>query len=498
MTTNLVQPVPQSFLGLSMNVNEMEEFTEVPAFTNIINNILSTNASGNGPFVLRLGGTEIDSSYWQGDQGLVLPMYQDSNMTPYTLTPTWLNSLAGVVQDTGSKVILNVNAVAHSPQMATDFIRAAQSALPASSLMAIAIGNEPNLYTSPSNGVAESEPWVRGLTPAQYASIFSSYAEALRANFPGVPLAGPESTGSTTNWTSQLLQSDAGQVGMVTSHIYPLNACEPAGAAGYPTIVRYLQDSLVQETTAGLQSLLNLATSLKLPYRLTELGSGTCNGVAGVNDTFATSLWVLNQLFSFMSAGLDGVNVHLRTDEPNSAITTDGNSVQPQPLLYGMAAFANALEPNDVLTQVTGSIQPNVSVWSVYGSDGWHLALVNDTSSTQLVELNVPATGTMTITPLLSSSPSSVNASFGGQTITSDGNWSGPLNVIDSEPSGGVYPVVLPPTSAAIADVAAAPGVSISSTPLRDKVAKRKPQKKKAKAKKAKKPTPKRRARAGS
>jgi len=40
--------------------------------------------------------------------------------------------------------------------------------------------------------------------------------------------------------------------------------------------------------------------------------------------------------------------------------------------------------------------------------------------------------------------------------------------------------------------------VSISSTPLRDKVAKRKPQKKKAKAKKAKKPTPKRRARAGS
>jgi hypothetical protein len=479
VTTNLVHAVPRSFLGFSMNVEEMEGFTDPPAdsaFTSIINNVLNTN--GNGPFVLRLGGTYIDSSYWDGDEGLVLPMYQANPAFSVNLDQAWMDSLANVVRLTGSKVILNVNAEAHSPQMASDFIADAEQTLPAGSLSAVAIGNEPDDYNNPIIPVARNAAWARGLTPATYASIFGNYARALHATVASIPLAGPESTGGESNWTSTLLQRDAGQVGLVTSHVYPLNACAPPGSPTYPSVFKYLQNSLVQGTTASLDSLTQLAANLNLPYRLTELGSGTCGGLNGVNNTFATSLWVVNQLFSFISAGLDGVNVHLRADTPNTAIEQDPNltsGLQAEPLLYGLAAFTDALEPDDVLTQVTGQIQPNVSVWAVYGSEGWHLVLVNGSSSSQLIDLTVPATGAMSLTPLSAPSPWSSQVTFGGQTITPQGTWSGALDTTDVQPSNGVYPVVLGPASATIAAVGAAPGTSITAAIKRHTAAKRTP-----------------------
>jgi hypothetical protein len=286
VTTTLVQTVPQSFLGLSMNVEEMEDFTNPPeesAFTSIINNVLNTN--GNGPFVLRLGGTYVDSSYWNGDESLVLPMYQANPAFSVFLNQAWMNSLASVVQQTGSKVILNVNAEAHAPQMASDFIQDAEQTLPAGSLSAVAIGNEPDDYNNPIIPVARNAAWARGLTPATFASIFGNYARALHRTVGSIPLAGPESTGGESNWTSTLLQHDSGQVGLVTSHIYPLNACATPGSSTYPAVTKYLQNSLVQDTTASLQSLLQIADNLHLPYRVTELGSGTCGGLAGVNNT---------------------------------------------------------------------------------------------------------------------------------------------------------------------------------------------------------------------
>jgi len=478
ITTTLVRAVPHSFLGFSMNVEEMEDFTNPPednAFTSIINNVLNTN--GNGPFVLRLGGTYVDSSYWAGDESLVLPMYQANPAFSVFLNQAWMDSLANVVQQTGSKVILNVNAEAHSPQMASDFILDAEQTLPAGSLIAVAIGNEPDDYNNPIIPVARNAAWARGLTPSTFASIFGTYARALHKTVGDIPLAGPESTGGESNWTSTLLQHDAGQVGLVTSHVYPLNACATPGSSTYPAVVKYLQSSLVEGTTASLQSLMQLADNLHLPYRLTELGSGTCGGLSGVNNTFATSLWIVNQLFSFMSAGLDGVNVHLRADTPNTAIEQNPDltsGLQAEPLLYGLAAFADALEPNDVLTKVTGQIQPNVSVWAVYGSEGWHLVLVNGSSSSQLVDLSVPATGTMTLKALSASSPWSSQVTFAGQTITPAGTWSGALDTTEVQPSNGVYQVVLAPASATVADVSAAPGTTITAALKRHTTAKQK------------------------
>lgn len=466
VTTTLAHAVPRSFLGLSINVEEMRDFTDAPAFTAIVNNLLNTQASGNGPFVLRLGGTYVDSAYWNGEESQALPMYLPPAAFVFQRDQSWMNSLASFVRGTGSDVILNVNAVAHAPQMAVDFVRDAEQTLPGGSLMAVAIGNEPDNYNNPIIPVARNDAWSRGITAATYAALYRSYARLLHVDFPGLTLAGPESTGTRSNWTSVLLQQDRNAVGLVTSHVYPLNVCSTPGGEQYPSLFKYLQSSLVQQTTQSVGYMVNMAGNLNLPYRVTELGSGTCGGLGGVNDRFVTSLWVINQLFSFISAGIDGVNVHLRANAPNTAIVADPGGcscLQARPLLYGLAAFANTLQPNDVLTQVQGSVQPNVSVWPLYGSDGWRLALVNTSSSSQLVNLSIPASGTMTLTPLSAPTPWSGQVTFGGQTITGQGTWSGPLHQTDVQPAGGVYPVVLPPTSAAVADVAAAPGTTITA-----------------------------------
>ena len=215
VTTNLVRAVPQSFLGVSMDVEQLESFDEKPAFLNYLN-LLNTNQNGNGPFVLRLGGTYIDSSYWGDDQGLVAPAYQSNPSIAVYLDQTWMNSLNNLVRATGSKVLLNVNAQAHSPLMAADFVRAAQDTLPAGSLMAVPIGNEPDLWDNAVIDVARNQAWARGVTPDTYAAIFGSYAKVLRT-FPGSPWPGQTSaltirTGSPRCSSAILVRLDCSRV----------------------------------------------------------------------------------------------------------------------------------------------------------------------------------------------------------------------------------------------------------------------------------------------
>ena len=73
-----------------------------------------------------------------------------------------------------------------------------------------------------------------------------------------------------------------------------------------------------------------------LPFRLTEVNSVTCGGVTGVSNTFATALWAPDTLFELLRAGVDGVNVHVRTDAINAAFAFKRDELVARPLLYGL------------------------------------------------------------------------------------------------------------------------------------------------------------------
>ena len=445
-----LQVVPPSFLGLSINVEEMTDYTSEPAFPQFVKLI---TPDGDGPFVLRVGGTYSDAAYWDGATAAIMPQYLAPTFDRYTLDGSWLQSLAGAVTATGSSVILNVNAAAHAPQMALNFVQAAERALPSGSISAFAIGNEPNLYPLGYDGINRSNvSWVKRFGPVRYDTLYSLYATLLQRHLPSLTLAGPELSAPTAPWLTSLLQHDAGQVGLATEHYYAYNACVAAGSAAFPELHRYFRATDISAATAAIVPAVQAAHNAGLRYRLTELGSSTCLGLPAVTDTFATSLWGLDQLFELIAAGVDGVNFHLRSNEPNSAIhAITGDGLSAEPLLYGIAAFASTLGPGAQLDQVSGALPSNVKVWAVQSANGYSLALINDMTRRERVRVALPTSAPMTVRALTAPTPWSQSATFGGQTIASDGTWHGTANTSTVTPVTGDYWFTIPPDSAEIA-----------------------------------------------
>ncbi len=450
VTNTPLHGIPNSFLGLSINVEETLDFTSQPAFPQFIKLI---TPSGDGPFVLRLGGTYADTAYWNGETSQIMPQYVAPPADQVTLNDAWLRSVAGVAAATGSKVILNVNAAAHDPQMALNFIEAAQRTLPSGSLSAVAIGNEPNLYAAGFDGITRDvASWVRRFSAIRYDTLFSLYANLLKRHLPGLILAGPEMATPTTRWLDSLISHDGSQVGLATEHYYAYNACVAPHSSNYPELHKYFRATNIAQATQGFIPAITAAHTAGLDYRLTELGSSTCLGLPAVNDTFATSLWGLDQLYAFVAAGVDGVNFHLRSNEPNSAIhAIPGSGLSAEPLLYGIAAFASTLGPNAQLNQVTGVLPSNVKVWAVRSDSGYSLALINDTTTRERIRVVMPTTVSMQVKALTAPTPWAQSATFGGQTIGSDGNWQGVARGYTVTPVTGDYWFTVPPDSAEIA-----------------------------------------------
>ncbi len=449
VTGTATQVVPGSFLGLSINVEEMEDYTNQADFPNFVSLI---TPAGDGPFVLRVGGTYADTSYWNSELAEIMPQYVGPAGARVVLNNAWLQSLAGAVSATGSDVILNVNAAAHDPLMAYYLTNAAEQILPSGSLSAIAIGNEPNLYSAGYDGITKSNAtWVKNFNAVRYDTLYSLYATVLRRHFPSLTLAGPELSAPTAPWLNSLLSHDPGEVGLATEHYYAYSACAGQNSSGYPELHRYFRITNINQQTAPMASAIQAAHNAGIPYRLTELGSSTCLGLPAVTDTFATSLWGLDQLFQFVAAGVDGVNFHLRSNEPNSAIHANAAGLSAEPLLYGIAAFASALGPNAQLNQVTGVLPSNVKVWAVQSDKGYSLALINDTTQRERVSVTMPMTTPMTVKALTAPNPWSGSATFGGQTISTSGTWRGSAQTTTVTPVTGSYTFTIPPDSAEIA-----------------------------------------------
>jgi hypothetical protein len=454
VTGTVERAVPTSFLGLSVNVEEMQDFTGQPAFPQFIRLITPDDGA---PFVFRVGGTFVDTAYWNGEKAHVMPEFVGPLGSDFTLNQAFLNSLAGLLSATGSDAILNVNAASHDPQMALDYLEAAEKTLPSGSLIDAAIGNEPNLYSAGYDGITKSlATWVKNFSAVRYDTLYATYAALLERHLPGLNLAGPELATPTVPWEQSLLGHDESQVALATEHYYAYNACSAVGSSSYPALHKYFRITNITQSSEQIAQSAALAASYGVPYRLTELGSSTCLGLPEVNNTFATSLWGLDQLFQLVADGVDGVNFHLRSNEPNTAIEATSSGLQAQPLLYGIAAFKSTLGRNATLDQVGGTLPSNVGVWAVHSTNGWSLALINDTGERERLRVSMPTSVPMTVKALSAPSPWSDSATFGGQTISPAGTWQGTARVSTATPVTGSYWFTIPPDSAEIASTSSA------------------------------------------
>jgi len=458
------QAMAPGFLGASFEYRALHQYTgrDPRAIDPVLLGLLKGLTPGQGPIV-RVGGDSTDGTWWP-IRGMIPPggIY-------YRLTEGWLRTTHALAADLGAKLILGVNLAAGRPAIAAAESRALLAGVGRKNIDAFEIGNEPDLY-----GVF---PWYRDRRGhiyrsrgrrydlTDYTREFSHWAKAI----PTMPLAGPATSGPS--WMGKLGSFIATQprLKLVTYHRYPLRACVGDQASpGFPTISNLLADSSSRGLAQGLASYVRVAHTKGLPFRVAEMNSASCQGAAGVSDTFASALWSLDTMFNMASVGVSGVNFHMLPGSRYELFTVSHDSTGAwqafvHPEYYGLLMFSQAFPPGARLLPVHAP-GGAVKVWATRGADGVTrvVAINQDPAAEHDVAVQLPGSaGPGSLETLDAPSLSATTGvSLGGQTFgaeTTTGTLPGPPSITPVLPVSGGYSIALPPASAAMLTVGRAP-----------------------------------------
>jgi hypothetical protein len=456
-SAELGRAIPAGFLGLSLEYSALEAYAGDdplrvnPALQQLIRNL----APGQAP-VLRIGGDSADWTWW-AVAGVVRP----PGVT-FTLTQRWLQVAHALSTPLGARLILGLNLAAGSPSLAAAEANALIGGLGASSVRALELGNEPELYgsfawyhTASGRGVTAR---ASGYDYTAFANDFASFAGAL----PHVALAAPAF--GDFAWVNHLGQFLAAQpqVGIATLHRYPLQRCfVRRRSPHYPTITNLLSAAASTGLADSFAPYAAIAHTHRVPLRIDELNTVSCGAVPRVSQTFASALWVIDALFEMARVGIDGVNMHTfpgAAYELFSFNNVNGRwqgSVSPE--YYGLLMFAQAAPLGSRLLPVSEPRRSSLKIWATRTPDGRiRVVLINkDRARSRIAAVRVPGgVGTATLERLEAPSASaSTGVTLGGRSLgsqTDTGTLPGASHTDSITPINARYVVSLPPASAAL------------------------------------------------
>ncbi|MDQ2894916.1 MAG: glycosyl hydrolase family 79 C-terminal domain-containing protein [Actinomycetota bacterium] len=375
-----------------------------------------------------------------------------------------------MIRQFGVKVILDLNTVTSTPQIAIRWARAAEAALPTESIVGFEIGNEPDIYSPAAwqrfaGGVQKTPTLPPQITAASYAQSFGAYAAALVRMDHGVPLFGPALAEPTTHpgWISQMLAGTHPGLRAITIHPYPMSACNHnTHALTFPTIARMLSNSSTTGMANTITAAVRTAKHAGLPVRLTEMNSVTCGGRKGVSGTFASALWAPDALFELIRAGASSAAVHVRANAINMAFSVTNHGLVANPLLYGLALFARTLGPSPQLLplKLTASPTDNLKAWAVrVRGNTLHILLLDKSTHTVRISLHIPTAGTVTTQDLLArTARATTGVTLAGQHLDSQGHWTGTLTTQTINATSSSYNVTVRGSSATLVTAPIPPG----------------------------------------
>jgi hypothetical protein len=312
-----------------------------------------------GPSLLRIGGYTVDQTQWAAS---------GAGLTAKQVAPGDIDRLAGFLQSAGWRVLYGVNLATSTPASAAAEVAYAVGAL-GSSLYAVEFGNEPDeyrfTYKAPVFSVQDFEAlWVQ-------------FRDAVLQAAPGVVFTGPGSAVDITGFTIPFGQKfGKADIALLTQHYYRANGQLPTSTAA---------ELLTPDTklTHDLALLSAGTASIGVPFRMAETNSYYNGGASGVSNSYASSLWVIDDLFTMAIGGAGGVNLHGGGDSPGYTPIADHNGVvvEARPEFYGVLLFtlAGAGSVLKTTTQVSGF---NVTAYAVQPAQGGlNIVLVNKESS---------------------------------------------------------------------------------------------------------------------
>jgi hypothetical protein len=404
-----------------------------------------------GPSLLRIGGDSSDMLTW---------MPNGAGQTYGQIAQSDVTAFAGFVKATGWQCLYTVNlggsALANgSAGYTTPALAAAEVAYLASqlgsSLYGIEIGNEPDAYGNAGSYYANANPaW----SLAAYEPLWNQYRSAILAVTPGAVITGPAG-GHLAAWTIPFSETETkAEVSLVTDHYYKLSG-QSSTAPTIGQLIAYPDPTLI----SNLELLATAQASTGIPYRISETNSVT-GGFPGVTDSYASSLWAIDHLFTCAMGGATGVNFHgggtanYAPIEDNEDVVT---SVQNE--FYGLLLFTLAGSGTIYATQLAGIGSLNVSAYAVKTSNGLSVVLVNKDPNANLnVAVTLPSSATtaslLAMTQLSSRGSGPVlsatsGVSIQGATVSLSGSFS-PGAPYSLEVSGKSFGCYVPALSAVL------------------------------------------------
>ncbi|HEX5225395.1 MAG TPA: glycosyl hydrolase family 79 C-terminal domain-containing protein [Solirubrobacteraceae bacterium] len=279
--------VAHHFLGLSFEAAALSRIASFGERGDLVTLLRSL-----GPGVLRFGGVTADQNVGWTDAATPAPSWASS-----TIGPQDLQALGVLARRTGWSVLLTVGMAHYEPLAAAREVAAAHHAL-GTHLLAVEIGNEPDAYGR--HGFRPL-PWL-----AQgYDEEVGFYREAIAALTPGVPIAGPDVSGSGLFAAWGEAEALAQQPALLTGHHYPLG-CASVPPPAIPTL---LSANTRHRESGSLHAYMHVAKVNRIPLRIDESNSVSCGGVAGISNTFASALWAAGYIAETMAAGASGINL---------------------------------------------------------------------------------------------------------------------------------------------------------------------------------------------
>ena len=424
---------PPYFIGFSLPTTTLEEFTGTgpttyPSFLNLL----------------------ADLEQYVGSPSI---------RSGLSASPAELGALANGATFTTSNVTTKpsfflTNAPAYNPTGYAADVAQVAAAVGSAQLEGIELDNEPDLYATNGSRASnwtfadylnETAGYQTTLAPYLTAPQLVVMAESGRIWDPGLPA---------------LITQMPGQISTFTAHVYGLTAC-----GNTPTIPQLMQDLFTARFRSRFSALVQ--TFDPVPVRLGEVNSVSCGGFAGVSDTLAAALWVVDMAFEAKAGGAVGFNLHsngtVAGAYPYDIGFSNNGSLSVFAPFYGVLLLAQAIQngarPLPVaITQTAG----NVKVWATLDAAGTVRVVVlekdlDGPAQSKTISLNLgnytkPGSVTTLMAPSLSSTS---GITIGGQTFdaTSDGKLAGPAASTPVTQVNGHYTLTVSDGTAAMLTV---------------------------------------------
>jgi hypothetical protein len=431
-----VPPIPLDFMGLGYEISSVARLGLLSrANQQYVQLVRRLGAHG----VIRVGGNTADYARYAPGGAVV--------STPYgtVVNDAVLKELGGFLEATGWKLIWGLNLGSGSVADAIAEAKTIQE-IAGERLLAFEIGNEPDLFP----GERHRD---RDYSYEDWLADYRRYKGDLRAQFPHLPLAGPDVAGKT-DWVTRFAADEGKDCVLLTHHYYR------EGQSPTSTIQKLL--GVDPKLQPRLDQLRAASQSCGVPYRICEVNSFSGGGRPGVSDTMAGALWALDYLFTLAYNGCSGVNMETGVNQHNfissySPIGDDEHGhYTAKPEYYGLLAFS-LFGRGELMDVAVDGAAPAIKAYATGPTDRTLLlTLINKGETDARLHIDTgdrAADGQVGVIRLMGPRvDATAGITLGGSQMTSQGTWERGTQEVQPVRRGQVT-IELPAASAAIVEM---------------------------------------------